>query len=590
MTIQHKRVYFTKTTITFLSPLILSLMILGSFAVKNSQAYVVGNVHKVNENILSQTRDTIDTMMDELSIITLNFSVNTRFKNSLRRILQKDSFSYEDSREIGLIQSMINIPHYSRAYIQSIYVYFNNPSGHFIATDWGVTSLKNAPDKEWYQSYLSVPAGKMDWLERRTIQRIGISKNTVEVLTFYKRIYDISFRVYSGVVVFNVYVDHIQNLLNNLNTFKNQTIFIIDEYNNIIAVSSSGNDFLLPRILDLASDVSEFCWDKNTYTAAQNVSKYNLKCISVVPNSTLYELPDYLFRMYISYIAVALLAGISLSMYFAHNENKQIRTILAIINSAKEGKFHPPERYTRVIKNSFQYILYNIINTFIEKDYLTMQLSERKYKGRLDELIALQSQINPHFLFNTLQTINMKAMSLGNVQNDISYIIEHLSSILRYSLTDPSGLVRFEEEISNAKSYLAIQSIRYKNKIHVTWKYEESILKFGIIKLLFQPLVENSIYHGIKEQEEPGEILVVVEEEDELLNITIADTGAGIPEDVLKDIRRRLEMQDDQFEHIGLYNTNRRIKLTFGDAYGISIESEADYGTIVQVKVPKIQL
>jgi two-component system sensor histidine kinase YesM len=303
----------------------------------------------------------------------------------------------------------------------------------------------------------------------------------------------------------------------------------------------------------------------------------------------MYELPDYLFRMYILYICLSLAAGIGLSLYFANNSNKQIRTILAIFNSAKKGKFHVSDNRMPVIKNSYQYILYNIINTFIEKDYLTTQLSERKYKGRLDEMMARQSQMNPHFLFNTLQTIQMKALSLGKGPNEVSYMIEHLSSILRYSLHDPSRFVRLEEEIAQAKSYIAIQSIRYKDAIKVTWKYDASILNFGTLRLLFQPLLENSIVHGIKEQEIPGEILIVVEEEQDYLSVTVADTGAGIPEETLKKIREDLAKQEDRFEHIGLYNTDRRIKLAFGDAYGISIDSETGYGTIVQIKLPKFR-
>jgi two-component system sensor histidine kinase YesM len=359
---------------------------------------------------------------------------------------------------------------------------------------------------------------------------------------------------------------------------------------------------LIPKIYELPPGLVEFPMDsvsggkgkipirkKEIYRVTQTVSKYDLKCIVVVPKSSMYELPDYLFRMYILYICLSLVAGISLSLYFANNSNKQIRTILAIFNSAKEGKFHVVENRMPVIKNSYQYILYNIINAFIEKDYLTTQLSERKYKARLDEMVALQSQMHPHFLFNTLQTINMKVLSLGKGPNEASYMIEHLSSILRYSMHDPSRFVRLEEEIAQARSYMAIQSIRYKDAIKVTWKYDEGILNFGTLRLLFQPLLENSIVHGMKEQEIPGEILIVLEEEQNYLSATVADTGAGIPEDALKKIRENLARQDDQFEHIGLYNTERRIKLAFGDAYGISIDSETGYGTIVQIKLPKFR-
>ena len=554
------------------------------------------NTTWINTNTLNQIQETMDNMIEDLRIVTLNFSVNRRLQDSLKQILRKETLHFEDYRELDSIQNMLIISHFARTYIQSIYVYFNNDHGQFISSVDSLTTLENHPDKSWYYSYLNVPMEKISWLERRTIHQAGQFRNPIQVLSFFKRIYDTSFRSYNGVVVFNVFYNYIENTLNALSAFKDHAIFILDENYDFIAVNDPVYNYLLSHIHGLPSGVAEFSLvppgrsRREVYVVTQAISNNNLRCIVVVPRSSMFELPDYLFRMYILYICVALIAGLSLTLYFAHNYNKQIRTIISIFESAKEGKFIASENRAFEIKNSYQYILYNIINTFIEKDYLSTQLSERKYKGRLNELLALQSQMNPHFLFNTLQTINMKALSLGQGHNEVVYMIEHLSSLLRYSLTDLSGYVRLEEEISNAKSYIAIQSIRFKDAIKLTWKYDDSVLNFMTIRLLLQPLIENSILHGLNEHEITGEILIAIEEEPDYLSIVVADTGIGIPENRLKDIRKELEKEDDQHDHIGLFNTNRRIKLAFGDIYGISIESENGYGTIVQIKLPNIKL
>ena len=581
---------FAKTVLTFLLPLVLSIVVLGFLSVKNTHSYVLENVHRVNSNILRQTRDTIDAMMDDLNIITLNFSINTKAQYALRRILQKDLLDYEDLKELDIIQNMLSISHYSRSYIQSIYVYFNNPKKRFITSEMMVASADDFPDQGWYQSYLRAPRNKSNWSELRSIRRSGMTVNPISVLTFYKLIYNSNAGSFNGVVVFNVSLDYVRDSLNALETFPDQTIFILDEGNALLAHNNDRLDFLLPAVLALPSDVSEVRRGEKVYTVAQVGSKYGLKYLSVVPNLTLYRLSDYLFKLNILYILVSLLLGIGLSLYLARNANRQIRTILDIIQAAKLGKLENPERFGKTIRNSYQYILYNVITTFMEKDYLKIQLSERQYKSRLDELVALQSQINPHFLFNTLQTMNMKAMSLGGINNEVSEMLEHLSLILRFSLSDPGGLVRLEEEISHAKSYLAIQSIRYKDAIRVRWDYEESVLRYGTIKLLLQPFLENSIYHGIKELGKPGEIAVSLRAAEETLLIEIADTGIGIRPDQLAKLREQLEKTDEHFEHIGLFNTNRRIKLTFGEAYGFTVESEEGVGTRVFITLPKISI
>ena len=564
-------------------------MIMGFFSVKNSQNYIRENSSRINSSMVQQTKETIDTMITELNTITLNFSINTRSQFVLRRILQKENLEYEDVRELELIQNTLSIFHFSREYIQSIYVYFENDRGRFITSEIAHTSLATFPDVEWFNSYRKYNRQDKSWWEIRTIP--GKERtDDITVLTFYKLIYNSFIGGYNGLVVFNVYADYLRETINSLETLNDQTIFVFNR-SGILVSNNQEHNYLLSEILSMGPNETELIFNGKKYTVTVRNSEHDINLIyaSAIPNRTLYRLPNYLLLQNIVYIILSLTVGIALSLYFAHISNKQIKTIIGIIDSAKEGKLKTPESLSKGTRNSYQYILYNVINTFMEKDFLNIQLSEKMYKSRVDELTALQSQINPHFLFNTLQTINMKAMALGERGESVTCMIDHLSSILRYAFSDPGIIVPLKDEISNAKSYLAIQSVRYREKISVEWEYSDSILMFGTIKLLLQPVIENSIYHGIKEDTKPGVISIVIVEEHENLKITVRDTGVGIPETRLAELSERLRYAGDRFEHIGLFNTNRRIKLTFGDRYGISISSRPGNGTSVEIRIPKIR-
>lgn len=572
-----------------MAPLVLAITILGTLSVRHIQSYVEDNARRVNAGILQQAQSSIDTMLDELNAITLNFSVNTRAQYGLRRILRKERLDLEDVRELEIIRNIISISHYSRPYIQSIYVYFDNPAGRFITSEETHTSLDRFADTEWYHDYVAAPAQTESWWKLRQLRRNDWSDETIPVLSLYKQIFSGGLHGYGGVVVFNVYLDYLRASLRELQSHNEQTIFIVDRSQVLVA----GNDHraIDPHtVLDLPAEQTEIRMNGRTYTVSSARSKYDLYYISVIPNTALYAVANYVSWLNMVYVAVSLAAGVGLSLYFASVANRQIRTITEIIRSARDGHLHGVPTAGNRLDDSHQFILYNIINTFIEKDYLAVQLSEKAYKSRVDELTALQSQINPHFIFNTLQTINMKAMAHGPVTEDITSMIGHLSHILRYSLSDPGGLVCLDEEISHAKSYLAIQSVRYRDKMVTRWHYDDSVTEYQVIKLLFQPLLENSIYHGLNERDGCGEIEVHIREEAETLVVIVEDTGAGVPPDKLTRIQAKLNEPYDNAEHIGLFNTNRRIKLMHGEQYGIAIHSEFGRGTRVLIHVPKVRV
>lgn len=161
-----------------------------------------------------------------------------------------------------------------------------------------------------------------------------------------------------------------------------------------------------------------------------------------------------------------------------------------------------------------------------------------------------------------------------------------MADILRYSLDGENKMVHLKEEITYTNSYIKIQKMRFKNKFEVIWDYHEEDLKYHVIKLILQPLLENSLSHGISED---GNCLIKIKirVSSTLLKISVIDNGDGISPKKLGEIRSRLNSNQEQSKHIGLVNTHRRLKVTYGEPYGIVIKSKMNWGTVVHITIPK---
>jgi two-component system sensor histidine kinase YesM len=204
------------------------------------------------------------------------------------------------------------------------------------------------------------------------------------------------------------------------------------------------------------------------------------------------------------------------------------------------------------------------------------------------ELRALQAQINPHFLYNTLDTIIWMAQSQKTDQ--VIEIVSALSSFFRISLSKGKDWITIGEEIERTKSYLTIQKMRYRDIMDFKIEVEEGVLHFTILKLILQPLVENALYHGIKNKRQGGTIIVRAKQknDDEVL-LEVEDDGIGFTIDKLAQLQA--ELDDDSGEirletGFGIGNVNQRIKLYYGRQYGLSVRSEYTTGTCVTLIIP----
>ena len=208
---------------------------------------------------------------------------------------------------------------------------------------------------------------------------------------------------------------------------------------------------------------------------------------------------------------------------------------------------------------------------------------ESKRKSELD---ALQSQINPHFLYNTLDII---VWMIENEQSqDAVRVVTSLARLFRISLSKGRNIIPIRDELEHVRNYLTIQQMRFKNKFEFSVEADEEVCALSTIKLVVQPLAENALYHGIEFMDEDGHIDIRAWREGEDVYISVGDNGLGMTEETVEALLKGEIVPGTKGSGIGFSNVNERIELYFGKGYGLRIESEPDEGTTVIIHIPSV--
>ena len=247
--------------------------------------------------------------------------------------------------------------------------------------------------------------------------------------------------------------------------------------------------------------------------------------------------------------------------------------------NAENFVFEPMAGTTEIttLSNSFEHMVVKI-------QKLMEQVRQEEITLRKTELKALQAQINPHFLYNTLDAIAW--MCEDGKNEDAEEMVTALARLFRISISKGHELIPIEKEVEHAKSYLKIENYRYKNKFTYSFEVEESCLSYLCNKITLQPIIENAIYHGVKQMIDEGEIWIRIFEDGEDIIFQVEDNGIGMTEEQCREILRK---EPGDRTGIGIKNVNDRIKIYFGSNYGLNITSELDEGTCVTIRMPKVR-
>ena len=377
----------------------------------------------------------------------------------------------------------------------------------------------------------------------------------------------------------DIYFDlnSLNNIVKNSNFKANLMIF--DENNNVIFNS------------DKNTSGSEINYIKD-HLDKSNEQKFPMVMIKRdVQNDYKYgtiitqeKLGVYKIKARITYISLGFIVMILIVTYFAINQySSKLKNMMKNIEKLKQGKldtrFNIKQEVDELdmiaisIDEMSESLQYNI-----NKNYIA------EVKQKQAEINALQSQIKPHFLYNTLEVIRMSALSSKN--KEVAQMIYNLASMFRYSTYNNGSLVSIRDEIKHSKMYLSLCSTRYKGMLDYSIHVDDKYLDYLVPKFTIQPILENAINHGLRKGFCDNYIKVTIKEIDEEIEISIKDNGNGMSEEAIRKIKDGLEKNIQKPNSIGLMNINNRLKLNFGEQYGIYINSRINEGTTVSIKIP----
>lgn len=315
----------------------------------------------------------------------------------------------------------------------------------------------------------------------------------------------------------------------------------------------------------------------------KTISYTGWKLVGIIPYSAF---THGMFNIRYFIIILILLMAMMLAVIQRFISDKISSPILKLNASVMEYEAgEKPEIYIGG-SQEIRHLGYSIQRSYERIDTLMQNIVMEQNERRKSELDALQSQINPHFLYNALDSITW--MIEGERNDDAVFMISELAKLFRISLSKGRTVISLRDELQHAKSYMNIQKIRYKNCFSVNFDIDSSIYSYCSVKLVLQPILENAINYGINGMDDCGEIAVSGHKKDDNIILSVTDNGIGIPEDEAELILTDSDRVHKHGSGVGLVNVNNRIQILFGKEYGLSIESELDEGTTVSICIPAV--
>ena len=378
---------------------------------------------------------------------------------------------------------------------------------------------------------------------------------------------------------------------------------ILDSEDKIIASNKKAESEEIYKGFVNNNDAGEFIKQEEQYKKQKsivqfkNINGVQWKILSIIPISEITGDMKLVFSLGIWFTIIMLLLLMGIGGVFIYNSLHPIMVIARFLR--KTGEYNIKQRLNVTSSNEVGMIAKDINEMLDKVENMTRKIVETQavlYEAELArtqaELSALQNQINPHFLYNTLNCLS--GIGLAHNVMEVADICSAMSRIFRYNIKG-HDIVYIKDEINCIKDYLLIMDIRYQGKFKTVIDIEEDILNCTTMKMIFQPIVENAIYHGLERKNSLGHLWIKGCIKDQnYLQFEIKDDGVGIQENELKEVQQHINMIHKEEENgannvrksMGMVNINKRIKYQFGHEYGLDIQSIEGQGTKVIVKIP----
>jgi Predicted signal transduction protein with a C-terminal ATPase domain len=554
--------------------IIVPMIVVAWVSIFSFQLFSQKEAEHYNSQSVAYTKNMVDDMVSDC-LKQMNYMLSDS-NISLFVISKKGTYKfYHNDMIYTQIQAQVN----TKEYLESIY--FFAEENEKLLSNYGEIMADRFFDLSWMDKYEKTQSP--DSLQYSFRKGRNNHLLPINFLSFYKTLnYG---NANKGVMVYNVNFNKFARLLLENKSEYDAGLCIFDENDNIVYdVFGEHIEYIDKNTLEAFKSGKEYVSTKNYILYKTPIRHTDWYFVSAV-STQMYQ--DRLHGMR-NTMLIAIVCGacitILLTILISKRIFRPIKNIFSLMNQPMNLMD------VKVTSREEAYILTSIGKTLKENEQISKELSERIKRLKKAQSVALQSQINPHFLNNTLDTINWSAMRLTGGKNDVSIMLAKLSKMFRYSLENSDNLVPFKVELEHCRTYLELEERRYKNKFAVEWDIDENTLLTRTIKIILQPILENAIQHGIKPMQENGIISISAQIQQDKLVISIQDNGMGM------NLRTRTNLNESmkgdaikENNNIGLRNVNQRIQLLFGEEYGLRILQGDKTGTKVSLSLPVIR-
>lgn len=568
--------------VSFSVLMVLAMLVFMVIAMRYTSGTIYENSINYMSQIIQQVNYDIDTYIEYMENIS---SVIAKSSDVPRYLFDQNQTEAEMEAEKERILTQFQTIMESRDDIYNVAAVAKN--GRYIINrgEDELTGYVDIESLDWYQAAMESKSG------------IAVSSSHVQnaIQSSYKWVITLSRALVNnqtgereGLFFVDLNYSAISDLCNNNSIEEKGYIFVLDAEGNIVyhpkqqLMYGGLKTENIDAIMECREDslIIDEGGDSKLYTMSKS-KKTGWTVVGAAYTSELLKNNEQAQMWYLLVASILLLAVIGISSIISREITKPIRSLRDSMRKVQNGQF---DTHVEVITENEIGSLgrsFNLMTSEIQA-LMEQNVYEQKQK-RKSELKALQAQINPHFLYNTLDSIIW--MSEAGENDEVVEMTSALARLLRQSISNDKEEVELEKEIEYVKNYLTIQKMRYKDKLEFFIYVDPRVAHVPIIKLVLQPLVENAIYHGIKYKETKGNLKIYARPVDGRVEIVVADDGIGMDEDVMEHIFDE-HRKEQKRNGVGVPNVQKRLKLQYGSEYGIRYESVKGAGTKAVITIP----
>lgn len=537
-----------------------SYLMLSKLQKENAEQYV--------DEIAVQMSGRLEALLNEVNVLTLHLATDERIQEMLIDELNGSKPSFDE--RIAIRKVLLNTSAYSQA-IEEIELFSLSNSIYPVVNK----TITERIGKRYVAEADEKPkAGNLVWIgrdEENPDYLVAVRQIRLEKKKYQK----------GGYLVIRVKPSLIEFTRKDIAEMKGSMMYLLDAEKTDISTEEKNKPLL--SIGDIQEQKSDYV------TVKKRVKETNWTLALLIPEKEVTEGIDFLQTVLVWASIFSVILFSLLSYYLSLFITSPINKLTKVMQNGKDGTLaENPDHYFNHEMNQ----LNNMYNQMAKQiNYLIEVVYEKEIVRSQSEIKALHSQINPHFLFNTLDSLYWLLISKG--EEKLAQFVITLADLFRYTIqpNGQEGFVIIEEEIEQVKRYADLMLIRWHNRLQVEVEVDPNAKQYKIPKLTIQPLLENAINHGIEPKGDGGIVQLLVKEEAGVVTFIIKDNGVGIEEERLREIRKRLKSGTSMASlskgtGIGLFNVHKLIQLHFGEEFGLEIDSRLNKGTIVILRIP----